>query len=236
MKFDLKDRNRNKLIVILLSISLFLGLALTTTGQAALGDRSLSPGSKGAEVKELQKKLIQVGYQVGKVDGVYGKSTTAAVKRFQKSRGLKADGIAGEKTIAELKKLTGESTTSAGTKVGFKNSDVQLLARCIHAEGRGEPYIGQVAIGACIMNRLKSSEFPNSIAAIIYQPKAFSAVDDGQINMPPDDTAVKAAKEAMSGSDPTGGALFYFNPAKTKNKFIWSRPQIKKIGNHIFTR
>ncbi|NLO97017.1 MAG: spore cortex-lytic enzyme [Peptococcaceae bacterium] len=236
MKFDLKDRNRNKLIVILLSISLFLGLALTTTGQAALGDRSLSPGSKGAEVKELQKKLIQVGYQVGKVDGVYGKSTTAAVKRFQKSRGLKADGIAGEKTIAELKKLTGESTTSAGTKVGFKNTDVQLLARCIHAEGRGEPYIGQVAIGACIMNRLKSSEFPNSIAAIIYQPKAFSAVDDGQINMPPDDTAVKAAKEAMSGSDPTGGALFYFNPAKTKNKFIWSRPQIKKIGNHIFTR
>jgi len=236
MKFDLKDRNRNKLIVILLSISLFLGLALTTTGQAALGDRSLSPGSKGAEVKELQKKLIQVGYQVGKVDGVYGKSTTAAVKRFQKSRGLKADGIAGEKTIAELKKLTGESTTSAGTKVGFKNSDVQLLARCIHAEGRGEPYIGQVAIGACIMNRLKSSEFPNSIAAIIYQPKAFSAVDDGQINMPPDDTAVKAAKEAMSGSDPPGGALFYFNPAKTKNKFIWSRPQIKKIGNHIFTR
>ncbi|NLM20666.1 MAG: spore cortex-lytic enzyme [Peptococcaceae bacterium] len=235
MKFDLKNKDRNKLLAVL-SISLFLCLALAVSGQAALGDRTLSPGSKGAEVKELQKKLLQIGYQVGKVDGVYGKSTTEAVKRFQKNRGLKVDGMAGEKTIAELKKLTGESTTSSGKKVGYKNSDVQLLARCIYAEGRGEPYIGQVAIGACVMNRIKSSEFPNSIAAIIYQPKAFSAVDDGQINLSPDETAVKAAKEAMSGSDPTGGAVFYFNPEKTKNKFIWSRPQIKKIGKHIFTR
>ncbi|MGI6451441.1 MAG: spore cortex-lytic enzyme [Desulfitobacteriia bacterium] len=219
-----------------MAISLAFCLVLTAAGHAALGDRTLSQGSKGAEVKDLQKRLTQLGYQVGKVDGIYGKNTAAAVTRFQKNRGLKADGVAGEKTIKELKRLTGESTTSSGKKVGYKNSDVQLLARCIYSEGRGEPYIGQVAIGACVMNRIKHPSFPNSIAGIIYQPQAFSAVDDGQINLQPDETAVKAAREAMSGSDPTGGAIYYFNPAKTKNKFIWSRPQIKKIGKHIFAR
>lgn len=220
----------------ILAVSLILCLLLSAASQAALGDRTLSQGSKGAEVKDLQKRLVQIGYQVGKVDGVYGKSTTAAVKRFQKNRGIKADGVAGKKTIDELKRLTGESKTASGKKVGMKNSDVQLLARCIHSEGRGEPYIGQVAIGACVMNRIKSSSFPNTIAGVVYQPRAFSAVDDGQINMEPDETAVKAAREAMNGSDPTGGAIYYFNPAKTSNKFIWSRPQIKKIGKHIFTR
>jgi N-acetylmuramoyl-L-alanine amidase len=236
MNFYRTDKNQSKMIFRILAVSLALCLALSVASQAALGDRTLAQGSKGAEVKDLQKKLTQLGYQLGKVDGLYGKSTAAAVTRFQKNRGLKADGIAGEKTIKELKRLTGESTTSSGKKVGTKNSDVQLLARCIHSEGRGEPYIGQVAIGACVMNRIKSSSFPNTVAGVVYQPQAFSAVDDGQINLQPDETAVKAAREAMNGSDPSGGALYYFNPAKTKNKFIWSRPQIKKIGKHIFTR
>jgi len=235
MYSDSKEKNKNTILIIM-AISLFLCFSLAVATQAALGDRTLSQGSKGSEVKDLQKKLVQLGYQSGKIDGVYGKSTAAAVKRFQSNRGLKADGIAGTKTISELKRLTGESKTSSGKKVGFKNSDVQLLARCIHSEGRGEPYIGQVGIGACVMNRIKSSSFPKTIAGVIYQPKAFSAVDDGQINMEPDETAIKAAREAMNGSDPTGGAIYYFNPAKTKNKFIWSRPQIKKIGKHIFTR
>ncbi|NLI92979.1 MAG: spore cortex-lytic enzyme [Peptococcaceae bacterium] len=232
---DGKKKNETRVFKIM-AVSLVLCLILSAASQAALGDRTLSQGSKGAEVKDLQKKLVQIGFQVGKVDGVYGKSTTEAVKRFQKSRGIKADGVAGSKTIEELKKLTGESTTSSGKKIGLKNTDVQLLARCIHAEGRGEPYLGQVAIGACVMNRIKSSKFPHTVAAVVYQPQAFSAVDDGQINMEPDETAVKAAREAMNGSDPTGGAIYYFNPAKTTNKFIWSRPQIKKIGKHIFTR
>jgi N-acetylmuramoyl-L-alanine amidase len=230
-----KQNNENKFFRIL-AVSLVLCLILSAVSQAALGDRTLSQGSKGSEVKDLQRRLEQIGFQVGKTDGIYGKSTTAAVKRFQKSRGIKADGMAGEKTIAELKKLTGESTTYSGKKLGLKNTDVQLLAHCIYAEGRGEPYLGQVAIGACIMNRIKSSKFPHTIAGVIYQPKAFSAVDDGQINMEPDDQAVRAAREAMNGSDPTGGALYYFNPAKTSNKFVWSRPQIKTIGKHIFTR
>lgn len=235
MYSDRIEKNQKRLFRIM-AVSLTLCLILSAASQAALGDRTLSKGSKGSEVKDLQKRLTQIGYQVGKVDGIYGKATAAAVTRFQKSRGMKADGIAGEKTIKELKRLTGESTNSSGKKVGHKNADVQLLARCIHSEGRGEPYIGQVAIGACVMNRIKSSSFPNTIAGVIYQPQAFSAVDDGQINLQPDETAVKAAREAMNGSDPTGGAIYYFNPAKTKNKFIWSRPQIKKIGKHIFTR
>lgn len=230
------NRKKESKTFRILTISLILCLVLSAASQAALGDRTLSQGSKGAEVKDLQKRLVQIGYQVGKVDGIYGKSTTAAVKRFQRNRGIKADGIAGKKTIDELIRLTGESKTASGKKIGMKNSDVQLLARCIHSEGRGEPYIGQVAIGACVMNRIKSSSFPNSIAGVVYQPRAFSAVDDGQINLEPDETAVKAAREAMNGSDPTGGAIYYFNPAKTSNKFIWSRPQIKKIGKHIFTR
>lgn len=219
-----------------MALSMVLCLILSAASQAALGDRTLSQGSKGSEVKDLQKRLTQIGYQLGKVDGIYGKSTKAAVERFQKNRGLKVDGLAGPKTIKELKRLTGESTTASGKKIGSKNNDLHLLARCIHSEGRGEPYIGQVAIGACVMNRIKSSSFPNSVAAVVYQPKAFSAVDDGQINLQPDETAIKAAREAMNGSDPTGGAIYYFNPDKTKNKFIWSRPQIKKIGKHIFAR
>ena len=196
----------------------------------------MGQGSRGSEVKDLQKRLTQLGYQLGKVDGIYGEKTAAAVTRFQKERGLKADGIAGKETIAALKKLTGESQNASGKQVGFKNSDVQLLAQCIYSEGRGEPYVGQVAIGACVMNRIKHPSFPNTIAGIIYQPGAFSAVDDGQINLQPDETAFKAAREAMNGSDPTGGAIYYFNPDKTSNKFIWSRPQIKKIGKHIFAR
>lgn len=235
MLYDPDQKNRKKMFQII-SVSLILCLLLSVVSQAALGDRTLSKGSRGSEVRDLQKKLTQIGYQIGKVDGIYGTKTQAAVKRFQREHGIKTDGIAGTKTIKELKRLTGESSTASGKKVGYKSSDIQLLARCIHAEGRGEPYIGQVAIGACVMNRLKSSKFPKTIAGIIYEPKAFSAVDDGQINMAPDDTAVKAARAAMTGYDPTGGAIYYFNPAKTSNKFIWSRPQIKKIGKHIFAR
>lgn len=235
MYFFSKRKGENKAFWIM-ALSLILCLVLSAASQAALGDRTLSKGSKGSEVKDLQKKLTQIGYQVGKIDGIYGQSTKAAVTRFQKNRGLKADGIAGTKTIKELKRVTGESTTSSGKAVGYKSSDFQLLARCVYAEGRGESYIGQVAIGACVMNRIKSSLFPKSIAGVIYQPQAFSAVADGQINLAPDETAIKAAREAMNGSDPTGGAIYYFNPAKTTNKFVWSRPQIKKIGKHIFTR
>lgn len=235
MVLDQTEKTKAKIFKII-TLSLILCLLFSVAGDAALGDRTLARGARGPEVKELQRKLNQLGYSVGAVDGIFGRKTEAAVQRFQKDRGLKVDGVVGPKTARELKRLTGENKTAGGKNVGFKNSDFNLLARCVSAEARGEPYIGQVAVAAVIMNRMKSSSFPNTIPAIIYQPKAFSAVDDGQINKPPEESAVKAAREAMNGVDPTHGALYYFNPAKTRNKFIWSRPQIMKIGNHIFTR
>lgn len=219
-----------------IGLGLVLVVALSSLALGALGDRLLGRGSSGSEVKELQTRLTQLGYQLGTVDGIFGKKTEAAVRLFQKEHGLRVDGLAGTQTINELKRLTGGGTNAGGQSVGTKESDIQLLARCVNAEARGEPYVGQVAVAAVILNRLEDPAFPKTIAGIIYQPRAFSSVDDGQINLAPSANAVKAAREAASGVDPSKGALFFFNPAKTSNKFIWSRPQILKIGNHIFTR
>lgn len=219
-----------------LAIALILSIALSGIAYGALGDRLLNKGSKGPEVIELQKKLAQLGHVVGTIDGKFGSKTEAAVRRFQKERGLRVDGLAGTQTIKELQLLTGQSTNSTGKSVGNKNVDTNLLARCVSAEARGEPYVGQVAVAAVILNRIPDPAFPKTIADIVYQPRAFSSVDDGQINLPPSASAIRAAQEAINGSDPTGGAVFFFNPAKTKNKYIWSRPQIKQIGNHIFAK
>ena len=221
---------------VVLIIGLFLSIALSGIAYAALGDRLLGRGSKGPEVKELQTKLAQLGYGMGTADGKFGSKTEAAVRKFQKDHGLRVDGLAGANTIKELRRLTGQSTNASGKALGNKNIDTNLLARCVNAEARGEPYEGQLAVAAVIMNRIADPAFPKTVADIVYQPKAFSSVDDGQINLPPSAAALRAAREAVNGSDPSGGALFFFNPAKTKNKYIWSRPQIKKIGNHIFTK
>jgi len=221
---------------VLVVIGLVLSIGLSGIAYGALGDRLLSRGSKGPEVVELQKKLAQLGYVVGTIDGRFGSKTETAVKRFQKERGLRVDGLAGTQTVKELKLLSGESTNSTGKAVGNKNVDTNLLARCVNAEARGEPYLGQVAVAAVILNRIPDPAFPNTIADIVYQPRAFSSVDDGQINLPPSASSIRAAQEAINGSDPSGGALFFFAPAKTKNKYIWSRPQIKQIGNHIFAK
>lgn len=219
-----------------LTIGLILSIALSGIAYGALGDRLLGRGSKGPEVVELQKKLAQLGYVVGTADGKFGSKTETALRRFQKERGLRVDGLAGTQTIKELKLLTGQSTNSSGKAVGNKNIDTNLLARAVNAEARGEPYVGQVAVAAVILNRISDPAFPKTIADIVYQPRAFSSVDDGQINLPPSASALRAAQEAINGSDPSKGAVFFFNPAKTKNKYIWSRPQIRQIGNHIFTK
>ncbi|SDG80390.1 spore cortex-lytic enzyme [Desulfosporosinus hippei] len=221
---------------MVITIGLLLSITLSGFAYAALGDRLLGRGSKGSEVTELQKKLVQLGYAVGTVDGKYGSKTEAAIRRFQKEHGLRVDGLAGTQTIKELKRLTGQSTNASGKAVGYKNIDTNLLARAVNAEARGEPYIGQVAVAAVILNRIADPAFPKTVADIVYQPRAFSSVDDGQINLPPSASAMRAAQEAVTGSDPSGGALFFFNPAKTSNKYIWSRPQIKQIGNHMFTK
>ena len=234
MKFKVKD---GKLLPTrIMTIALTLCLCLSVAANAALGDTVLRAGSTGQEVKSLQKKLSQIGYSVGSIDGKFGPTTEQALKRFQKNRGIKVDGIFGTETAKELKRVSSESKNAGGKAVGYKSSDLNLLARAVYSESRGEPYLGQVAVAAVIMNRMQSSLFPKSIPDIIYQPGAFSAVADGQINLPADEQATKACKEAINGYDPTHGAIYYFNPEKTSNKFIWSRPQIMKIGDHIFTR
>ncbi|AFM43493.1 spore cortex-lytic enzyme [Desulfosporosinus acidiphilus SJ4] len=230
----MKLRQRPRWIVLIAGV--ILSIALTGIAYGALGDRTLSRGSRGADVKEMQSRLVQLGYGVGPIDGAFGPKTETAIRSFQKDHGLKIDGLAGTKTISELKRLTGQSTNAAGKAIGYKNVDINLLAHAVNGEARGEPYLGQVAVAAVILNRIADPAFPKTIADIIYQPGAFSSVNDGQINLTPSASSIRAAQEAASGVDPSKGALFFFNPAKTTNKYIWSRPELTKIGNHIFTK
>ena len=196
-------------------------------------EAALKRGSKGDDVIAVQKRLKQWGYYSGAVDGIFGYATERAVRWFQEKNGLSVDGVVGEKTAAAMG-LNLSSTVSASTKPA--SGDVYLLAQCIYSESRGEPYKGQVAVGAVVLNRVKSSAFPNSISGVVYQKGAFSAVDDGQINLTPNDTALKAARDAMNGWDPTGGCLYYYNPAKTSNRWIRSRPIVVRIGSHVFCK
>ena len=196
-------------------------------------EAALKRGSTGDDVSAVQKRLKQWGYYSGAVDGIFGYATERAVKWFQEKNGLAVDGVVGPKTAAAMG-LNLKSTVSSSTKPA--SGDVYLLAQCIYSESRGEPYKGQVAVGAVVLNRVKSSAFPNSISGVIYQKGAFSAVDDGQINLTPNDSAIKAARDAMNGWDPTGGCLYYYNPAKTSNRWIRSRPIVVRIGNHVFCK
>ncbi|MBR3002378.1 MAG: spore cortex-lytic enzyme [Clostridia bacterium] len=192
-------------------------------------------GSRGNEVTQIQTKLKRWGYYNGSIDGIYGSKTVEAVKYFQRKNGLTADGIAGSATLKALG-ITSSSGSSSSTSSGSNSSNINLLSHLIYGEARGEPYTGQVAVGAVIMNRVKSSSFPNSIAGVIYQRGAFDAVSDGQINMTPDATAKKAAQDAYNGWDPSYGAIYYFNPATATNKWIWSRPLTVTIGKHRFCK
>lgn len=194
-------------------------------------------GSRGETVKLIQQKLKRWGYYKGSVDGIYGAATKAAVKYFQSRNGLTADGIVGPKTLAALgisSASGGSASQSGGTS--YSNTDVNLLARLIYGEARGESFTGQVAVGAVVMNRIRSSSFPNTISGVIYQPYAFTAVADGQINLSPDATAIRAAKQAMNGYDPTYGALYYYNPSIATSTWIFSRKTTITIGNHVFAK
>lgn len=189
-------------------------------------------GSTGGEVTQIQQRLAELGYNPGKADGIYGAQTKNAVISFQRDYGLDDDGIAGPKTLEALG-LT-EGGGSGGGYAGFSESDVQLLAKIISAESRGEPYQGQVAVGAVIMNRIAHPSFPNTLSGVIYQNGAFSCLYDGGVNAPVADSAYQAAREAINGSDPTGGAVYYYNPAKTTNQWIYSRQVVATIGAHRF--
>lgn len=190
-------------------------------------------GSRGDEVIQIQTKLKRWGYYNGNIDGIYGSQTQEAVRYFQRKNGLAVDGIAGPKTLAAMGITSSSSNSSSSSS---NTSNVNLLARLIYGEARGEPYTGQVAVGAVVMNRVKSSSFPNSISGVIYQSGAFDAVRDGQINLTPDATAKKAAQDAINGWDPSYGAIYYFNPSTATNKWIWSRPMTVTIGRHRFCK
>lgn len=192
----------------------------------------LKQGDRGEDVKEVQRKLKQWGYYSGSIDGIYGSGTKEAVMYFQRKNGLTADGICGNATYAALG--INNKTSSSGNGTSYSSSDLYLLAKVIYAEGRGESFTGQVAIGAVVLNRVKSSSFPNTIAGVIYQKGAFTAVSDGQINLEPDATATRAAQDAMNGWDPTYGCLYYYNPAVATSSWIFSRQTVTIIGKHVF--
>ena len=208
------------------------------TAQTAIVEAAvLRQGSTGGEVKEVQRRLKQWGYYSGAVDGIFGSGTRAAVVSFQKKNGLTADGVVGKATYAALGMNDSYNALNQGGSsgtAGYSSSDLYLMAKAIYAEGRGESYTGQVAIGAVIMNRVKSPQFPNTVAGVIYQKGAFTAVDDGQINLEPNETAYNAARDAMNGWDPTYGCLYYYNPAVATSAWIFERQTVTVIGKHVF--
>lgn len=217
----------------------FLGLCLAFTllfgtVQLAFGQSSVDAlsklGSRGNEVRQIQQKLKSLGYYNGSVDGIYGTGTQKAVRAFQKNCGITADGVAGPKTLKFLG-LSASSDTG-----GYSSSDVTLLAKLIAAEARGESYKGQVAVGAVVLNRVDHPSFPDTVAGVIYQRGAFSCVNDSNWNVSPNSTSLKAAQDCINGWDPSGGAIYYYNPAKTSNSFMHSRPTITVIGRHYFCK
>ena len=226
---------RRKQIFMTLVMALALASTLTA-GYRSYAAASYRLGDRSETVKTIQQKLIRWGYLDGTADGIFGSATEAAVKHFQRSNGLSADGIAGAATLKALGISAG--TAVAGNSSGATSSHLQgsidLLAKVISAEARGEPYSGQVAVGAVILNRISHPAFPSTVAGVVYQKGAFSCMDDGQINEPVAQSAYRAAQEALNGKDPTGGAIYYFNPVTATNAWIWSRPLITVIGKHRF--
>lgn len=193
-------------------------------------------GSSGEMVTKIQTNLKKWGYYTGKVDGVFGTQTSKAVQSFQQKNGLTVDGVVGKNTLAALGLSESSGSNAGGSSSGSMDSDLYLLARIISAEARGEPYEGQVAVGAVVLNRVRHPSFPNTIAGVIYQNGAFTAIVDGQFDEPISSQSYQAARDALNGWDPSGGAIYYYNPAKTTNTWIYSREVIKTIGNHVFAK
>lgn len=233
-------KNVSRILLFTLLILSFAHFAQPTKPVETAGSfnmfapRTLYWGANGQDVKNVQDKLLRWKYYDGSVDGVYGARTYRAVRRFQEKNGLKVDGVVGT-TTAQAMGISTTSSSSAGSTQGINRStDEYLLARTIHGEARGEPYIGKVAIAAVVLNRVKSPSFPNTPAGVVYQPLAFTAVADGQINLTPNKDAINAARDALNGWDPTNGCLYYWNPITATSKWIWSRTVTLKIGKHWF--
>lgn len=225
-----------KSVILIFALALVLATILSLVfietpdvAQAAV----LKQGSRGDSVKTVQQKLIRWGYLKGSADGIFGAKTKAAVIAFQKKNGLTADGIIGTRTAQALG-ISLSGTTSSSSSSSASSTDLNLLARVVYGEARGEPYTGQVAVAAVVLNRVRSSSFPNSVAGVVYQSSAFDCVSDGQINLTPNQSAYNAAKDALNGWDPTYGCLFYYNPRTATSKWMLSRTVKLSIGNHAF--
>ncbi len=222
--------------IALLALMLALGAGGAAGGMIAAREMpsvtayaaNIVKGDTYDNIVKVQRRLKELGYYRIAVDGIWGPKTLAAVKAFQRDYGLTVDGIVGTWTERSL-----GITLSGG---GASSSDRELLARCVYAEARGEPYTGQVAVAAVVLNRVDSASFPNSVSGVIYQPGAFTCVSDGQINYTPDSSAYSAADDALGGWDPTNGCLYYYNPATATSKWIWSLKVEITIGRHSFAR
>jgi len=221
-----------------LAFVLVLAIFVTVVGMdfvSVFGNRTLVYGATGQDVEMLQSKLKALGFHSGEVDGVFGWETLRAVKWFQENFGLKNTGVVGVSTWAALNTAKpGQMTAQKSGKTTTSSNDVTILAKMITGEARGEPYIGQVAVGAVVMNRVKSNKFPNTVYGVCFQPGAFDAIRDGQYFRPPTESALKAARAAISGYDPTHGALYYWNPATATSRWIWTRKIMLRIGRHVF--
>lgn len=228
----MKNISKNVKPLVILSILFTIFILYNVFVRNQIIEATSRYGSRGNEVIQIQTKLKRWGYYNGSIDGVYGTQTLAAVKYFQRKNGLTQDGIAGPATL----KAMGIYTSSNSGTTSANSSNVNLLARLVYGEARGEPYTGQVAVAAVVLNRVESPNFPNTVAGVIYQKGAFNVVDDGQINLSPNSTAVKAAQDALNGWDPSYGAIYYFNPNTATNKWIWSRPVTVVIGKHRFCK
>ena len=216
---------RQTAVTLLLNLLVLAALSFLYPSPAA--EALSKTGSTGAEVKAIQETLKDRGLYSGSIDGIYGAGTQAAVKKFQKQQGLTADGIAGPLTLKRL-------GVSVGAIPEANEANVNLLARIISAEARGEPYSGQVAVGAVILNRVEHPSFPDTLSGVIYQPGAFTAITDGQFNESVAESAYRAARDALNGTDPSGGAIYYYNPDRAISQWIRTRPVIKRIGKHLF--
>ena len=228
-------RQKKRLCALLCTI-LLLNTLVLAFAQSALAV-SYRQGDSGSAVTTIQTKLKRWGYFDGPVDGIYGSKTSKAVRSFQRKNGLTADGVAGPATLKALgMEQTSQNSGSSqtGSSGGNASGDVALLAKVISAEARGEPYDGLVAVGAVILNRIAHPSFPNTLAGVVYEPGAFTCMVDGQIDQPIASSAYQAARDALNGADPSGGAIYYFNPVTATSAWIWSRPLLTVIGKHRF--
>jgi N-acetylmuramoyl-L-alanine amidase len=222
--------NRRKNLIFALIVIFLINITVISLVQQA-DAATYKRGSSGSTVTQIQQTLSDWGYYSGSIDGIYGSQTEEAVRYFQRKNGLTVDGIVGSATLNALG--LGGSDNSSSSSSSYSN-DVALLARLISAEARGEPYEGQVAVGAVVLNRIEHPSFPNTLSGVIFQSNAFSCVYDGQFDEPVADSAYQAARDALNGWDPSGGAIYYFNPSTATNAWIWSRPLITVIGKHRF--